>query len=87
MSKVLRGRPLTLAMRRGMTGSSFHSGASFPMAANPDKDESDLAGRPAGLRRIHVVDATVLPNIAASTITLSVMANAHRIASNHQQYG
>jgi choline dehydrogenase-like flavoprotein len=28
---------------------------------------------------VHAVDATVLPSIPATTITLTVMANAHRI--------
>jgi choline dehydrogenase-like flavoprotein len=51
------------------------------MAAHPKGIQSDLLGRPAGLERLHVVDASVLPNIASSTITLSIMANAHRIAA------
>jgi choline dehydrogenase-like flavoprotein len=32
---------------------------------------------------VPVVDSTVFPSIPATTITLSVMANAHRIASAH----
>jgi choline dehydrogenase-like flavoprotein len=32
-----------------------------------------------GWRRIHLVDASVLPDIPATQITFSVMANAHRI--------
>jgi choline dehydrogenase-like flavoprotein len=31
--------------------------------------------------RVHLVDASVLPSIPATSITFSVMANAHRIAS------
>jgi choline dehydrogenase-like flavoprotein len=85
-SGVLRGRPLTPALRRGPVGSSFHSGASLPMKRTPSALETDMAGRPAGLQRVHVVDASVLPNIASSTITLTVMANAHRIASAHRDY-
>lgn len=38
-------------------------------------------GRLAGSSRIHFVDASFMPAIPASTITLSVMANAHRIVS------
>jgi hypothetical protein len=30
---------------------------------------------------VHAVDATVFPTIPSTTITYSVMANAHRIAS------
>jgi len=72
--------PLTPLFRKGTIGSSFHCGSSFPMKDNPGGLESDTLGRPAGLRRVFVVDASVLPSIPATTITLSVMANAHRIA-------
>lgn len=73
--------PLTMAARPGGPGSSFHAGATLPMARAPGPSESDGLGRPAGLSRLHVVDASVLPAIPATTITLTVMANAHRIAS------
>jgi choline dehydrogenase-like flavoprotein len=73
--------PLTALMRHGPAGSSFHCGATFPMKDHPGKMESDTLGRPGGLKRTFVVDASVLPSIPATTITLSVMANAHRIAT------
>jgi choline dehydrogenase-like flavoprotein len=60
-------------------GRSFHSGGSLPMRAQPGKFESDTLGRPHGWSRVHAVDASVLPSIPATTITFSVMANAHRI--------
>ena len=72
---------LQVATRLGEPGASFHTGASLPMAQAPRGAEADLLGRPAGLQNIHIVDATVLPAIAASTITLTVMANAHRIGT------
>jgi choline dehydrogenase-like flavoprotein len=74
--------PLPMLLQMGKPGRSFHAGGSFPMRANPGAFESDLYGRPAGWRRVHAVDATVLPSIPATTITLTVMANAHRIASD-----
>jgi hypothetical protein len=43
--------------------------------------ETDTLGRLAEWRRIHMVDGAVLPSVAATTFTLSVMANAHRIAA------
>ena len=67
--------------RQGIVGSSFHCGGSFPMRANPTGLESDTLGRPGGLRRVFLVDASVFPSIPATTITLSLMANAHRIAT------
>ncbi len=72
---------LGLASRPGAPGSGFHVGASLAMARTPDARQSDVLGRPHGLARVHVVDASVLPEIPAATITYSVMANAHRIGS------
>lgn len=73
--------PLTFAARPGAPGSSFHTGASVPMAAQPQKGQSDPLGRPAGWQRLHLIDASSLPAIPATTITFPVMANAHRIAT------
>ena len=83
LSHILGGKPLPFFGRVGAPGGSFHAGSSFPMTKEPHGLQSDLAGRPAGLQRIHLIDSSVLPNIASSTITLSVMANAHRIASDY----
>jgi len=60
-------------------GRGYHCGGSIPMRENPKPFESDRLGRPHGWSRIHAVDATVLPSVPATTITFSVMANAHRI--------
>jgi ferredoxin len=60
-------------------GRGFHCGGSLPMRASPGKFETDTLGRPNGWSRIHAVDASVLPSVPATTITFSVMANAHRI--------
>jgi len=71
--------PLSPMLQIAEPGRSFHSGGTFPMRGQPGPFESDTLGRPCGWRRVHAVDATVLPSIPASAITLSVMANAHRI--------
>ncbi|HEX4265706.1 MAG TPA: hypothetical protein VH597_15330 [Verrucomicrobiae bacterium] len=63
-------------------GRGIHSGGAFPMSAQPGPLETDTLGRPRGWQRLHAVDATVLPSIPATTITYSVMANAHRIGWN-----
>ncbi len=73
--------PLTSLLQAWPPGKGFHIGASLPMRSRPAGLETDLLGRPAGFRRIHVVDASVLPAIPAQTVTLPTMANAHRIAS------
>lgn len=65
----------------GHPGKGNHLGGSFPMRRDPGPFETDTLGRVPGWDRVHLVDASVLPSIPATTITLSVMANAHRIAS------
>ena len=83
---LLRAIPVSPVMRVGSAGRSFHCGGTFPMAANPSRFQTDKYGRPYGFKRVHAVDATVFPSIPATTITLSVMANAHRIGSSIAEY-
>lgn len=77
----LRAVPLLPMLHIAEPGRGFHSGGSFPLRKDPASLESDLLGRPHGFSRVHAVDATVLPSIAATTITLTAMANAHRIGT------
>ncbi|MFM2355230.1 MAG: hypothetical protein RLZZ528_966 [Pseudomonadota bacterium] len=74
-------QPIRRAARPGAAGASFHVGASVPMAKAPAAGQSDVLGRPHGLSRLHLIDASSLPAIPATTITLGVMANAHRIGT------
>jgi hypothetical protein len=60
-------------------GRSFHAGGSFPMGANHTIYTSDLLGRPAGLKRVHILDAAIFPTVPATTITYTAMANADRV--------
>ena len=64
-------------------GYGSHSGGSFPMRLKPKDFETDTLGRPTGFSRVHVIDSTIFPGIPATTITLTVMANAYRIASRY----
>ena len=68
--------PLNLTMVA--LGRGFHAGASFPMGKQGTLYRSDLLGRPAGLSRIHILDASNFPSIPASTIAYTAMANADR---------
>lgn len=77
----LRAIPLGPMLRPGKPGRSFHSGGTFPMHAAPAPFQSDVYGRPYGFNLVHAVDSTVLPSVPATTITVSVMANAHRIGT------
>jgi len=40
---------------------------------------SDLLGRPAGLSRTHLLDASTFPSIPATTIAYTAMANSDRV--------
>jgi choline dehydrogenase-like flavoprotein len=73
--------PLAPAIKLGEAGRGYHVGGSFPMRSRPGPFESDVLGRPHGFERVHLVDATTFPSIPASTVTLTVLANAHRIGS------
>jgi choline dehydrogenase-like flavoprotein len=53
---------------------------------NDNFGKSDKWGRPFGFKKVHIIDSSVLPSIPATTITLTVMANAARIANNHKKY-
>jgi choline dehydrogenase-like flavoprotein len=60
---------------------SYHFGGSYPHSSAPREGfESDVLGRVAPWKSIHLVDASVFPTVPATTFTLSIMANAHRIA-------
>jgi len=83
--RLTKALPLSPFMHIGAPGRGFHSGGTFPMRREPGKYETDILGRPSGFRRVHVVDATIFPSIPATTISLSVMANAHRIACAHSE--
>ena len=60
-------------------GKSYHCGGSFPMTSAPGALQTDRLGRPGGTGRVHIVDASVLPDVAETTLTFTAMANAHRI--------
>lgn len=79
--RALGGIPVTPMLQIAEPGRGYHIGGSIPMRRHPKEFESDLLGRPGGWQNVHIVDASVLPTIPATTITFSVMANAHRIGS------
>jgi choline dehydrogenase-like flavoprotein len=61
-------------------GRSYHVASSFPISATVGPRTSDLFGRPAGLKRVHLIDASSLPTVPPQSPTLTVMAHATRIA-------
>jgi choline dehydrogenase-like flavoprotein len=77
--------PVLPALSMSAPGKSYHWGSTFPHAAGTrggtrGRLDSDLLGRVEPWRRIHLIDAAVFPTVPATTFTLTVMANAHRIA-------
>ena len=83
---ILGGVVIPWLIQIGKPGEGNHFGGSFPMSENPNIFKTDIYGRPNNLKKIHIVDSTVLPSIPSSTITLSVMANAYRIGSEYEKY-
>lgn len=79
--RLLGMTPITPMLHTGRPGKSNHLGGSLPMQREPRGFATDVLGRVCGWERVHVVDGAVLPSFPATTVTLSVMANAHRIAS------
>jgi choline dehydrogenase-like flavoprotein len=66
---------------------SYHFGGSFPHRTSPADGPltTDRLGRLDRWSRVHLVDASVFPSVPATTFTLTIMANAHRIA--HETLG
>ncbi|HLX87432.1 MAG TPA: GMC oxidoreductase, partial [Acidimicrobiales bacterium] len=74
--------PLARAAFVSGPGKSYHFGGTFPHSPGRDRSPyaTDRLGRLRQWQRVHIVDGSVLPDIPATTFTLTVMANAHRIA-------
>jgi choline dehydrogenase-like flavoprotein len=92
LNRVIRqlrrsGRALDIHPIPGQTkisgaAKSYHYGGSFAMQEKVLGDfSSDLLGRVGSWRNVHLVDASVFPTVPATTFTLTIMANAHRIAT------
>jgi choline dehydrogenase-like flavoprotein len=77
----LRAVTLLPGLRYFNPGSGYHSGGSFPMRQHPRELETDTLGRLPAMDRVHLVDASVMPSVPATSITFSLMANAHRIGT------
>jgi choline dehydrogenase-like flavoprotein len=66
--------------KHAIPGWGFHYAGTMPMSRTPGPEQCDLLGRPTGLQRTHVIDGSLLPSLPAKNISLTVMANAARIA-------
>ncbi len=77
---ALGGLQVPFVTHVGAPGKSYHVGGSLPMRAQPKELECDVLGRPHGLDCVHVIDASGFTSVPATNVTLTAMANAHRIA-------
>jgi ferredoxin len=81
-ARMLDLYPLIPMLRLSAAGKSYHWGGSFPHTTGQSITfSSDRLGRVGWWERVHLVDASVFPTVPAMTFGLTVMANAHRIAS------
>lgn len=64
----------------GQPGSDIHYAASFPMRHRPEPGQTDPWGEVCGVQGLHIVDGASLSNLPAKPHTLTIMANADRIA-------
>jgi ferredoxin len=81
-ARMLDLYPLIPMLQLSAAGKSYHWGGSFPHTTDrPIILSSDRLGRVGSWERTHLVDASVFPTVPAMTFGLTVMANAHRIAS------
>lgn len=80
-SRYLRFIPLSFLSDVSPVGGGNHLGGGLAMTDNPKPFTTDQCGKLFGTQRIHVVDASVFPSIPAQSPTLTIMANAYRIAT------
>ena len=64
----------------GPAGGDLHYAATLPVSERPVAHECRLNGEVAGLPGIFVIDGAALPKLPAKAHTLTIMANADRVA-------
>jgi hypothetical protein len=78
---IMRAIPIVTQLRFELPGGGYHSGGIFPMRKIADPLHTDRWGSMTSLRGVHIIDASILPEVPSGTMAFTVMANAHRIAS------
>lgn len=64
----------------GKPGADIHYAGTLPMHSTPRIGQTDCIGEVAGLGGVHIVDGACLPSLTEKSHTLTLMANADRIA-------
>lgn len=73
---------LPMSFTAGQPGGDIHYAGTLPMRAHPKRGETSAEGELAGLDGIFVVDGASLPSLSEKSHTLTIMANADRIAKS-----
>lgn len=76
----LGGLLLPKSFTVGSPGGDIHYAGTLPMKKTPKTGETNTMGELSGAPGIHAVDGAVLPMISEKSHTLTLMANADRIA-------
>jgi choline dehydrogenase-like flavoprotein len=71
---------MPMSFTLGKPGADIHYAGTLPMRAHPEAGETNLLGEVTGLPRLHVIDGAALPRLTEKSHTLTIMANADRIA-------
>lgn len=66
-------------IQRPGSGAGLHFAGTLPMRAQPEKYQTDAAGRLFGTARVSVVDGACFSRLPAKNLTFTIMANALRI--------
>src|SRR5690606_14624470 len=61
-------------------GWGFHYAGCFPMRRDPQRFETHTDGRLWDSRRVRLIDGSVFPSLPAKNLSLTIMANAARVA-------
>ena len=71
---------LPMSFTVGSPGGDIHYAGTLPMRETPALGETSALGELCGAKGVHVVDGACLPTLAEKSHTLTIMANADRIA-------
>ena len=71
---------LPMSFTMGKPGGDIHYAGTLPMRHSPRLGETDGLGTVQGLENLHVIDGACLPVLPEKSHTLTIMANADRIA-------
>ena len=82
LKRVLRryGTFVIRSSSLALPGADVHYAGTVPMRCAPAAHECDGQGAVAGLPGVYVADGTALPHVSAKAHTLTIMANADRVA-------